>query len=103
MTTVIEPKIIEGSSREVAERIAELNGSNRVRVLLLPVEEEIAPIQPSLQIAPTGRFAVRAQEAFAEYAKPATEEEKAASEREVRELLEALNENRRRDGAEPVW
>jgi hypothetical protein len=90
------PEIIEGTWEEVSRQSARLSG-HRVRVVILPETEIDAP-------EATGRYAARMRPLLEEASRsPATPEERKAAEREVQELKDALNESRRRDGAEPVF
>lgn len=88
------PQIIEGTWEEISRQGAKLNG-HRVRVEILPDE---------INKASTGRYAARMRPLLEEAAavSPTTEEREQA-EREVQQLKDALNENRRLDGAEPIF
>ena len=93
------PEVVEGTWEEISLQSARFNG-HRLRVTILPDEE---PAAASVPFAPTGRYAARMRAALAEQTEPATPEEIAQAEREMEELIENLNENRRRDGAEPIF
>jgi len=84
---------LEGTWEEVVLQTAKLDG-HRVRVTILPDSVK----------APTGRYAARVRAALARQADmDATPEEIAEAEREMRERMESLNEDRRRSGAEPLF
>jgi hypothetical protein len=95
------PDIIEGTWDEILRQSGKFNG-HRLRVTILP-EGEPTTADP-LSFPPTGRYAARMRPILAALeATPPTPEEVAEAEDELRELLENLNENRRRDGAEPLF
>ncbi len=90
------PEIIEGTWEEVSRQSARLSG-HRVRVVILTETETDAP-------EATGRYAARMRPQLEESSRtPATPDERKAAEREVQKLKDALNESRRRDGAEPIF
>jgi hypothetical protein len=89
---IAESDTIEGTWEEVVSQGAKLSG-HRVRVVILPEEAKT-----------TGRYATRIRPLLEEVAKvPPTPEERDKAEQEVEDMKNALNANRQRDGAEPIF
>lgn len=88
------PEVIEGTWEEILLQADKFNGY-RLRVTLLPEKEPL--------FATTGRYAARMREARAGETAAAAPEEVAQAEEELEELMNNLNENRRRNGAEPLF
>jgi hypothetical protein len=98
MSTTAE--VIEGTWEEISLQAAKFNG-RRLRVTLLPGEEQS---DAKYQLPPTGRYATRIRaDLLTDETTMATAEEIAEAERQMKELVHSLNENRRRAGAEPVF
>lgn len=64
--------------------------------------EETAPFYSEIFSLPTGRYAARIRQLIAQEIFPATPSAIAQEEQEAIDLLRALNQSRRRDGAEPL-
>ena len=87
----------EGTREEIAELAPKFTG-HRVRVQILP---EDLP-SPFISHGPTGRYAARMRKILSDLP-PATPEEMREADEEALELMRNLNENRRREGAEPLY
>ena len=87
-----EPESIEGTWEEILSQGAKFRG-HRVRVVILPDEGKA-----------TGKYAARIRPLLEEISQnPPTPEEQEKANKEVAELKNALNANRQKDGAEPIF
>ena len=96
---VAKAHVWEGTWDEIAKEAVRLPG-HRLRVTLLP--ETSSPLN-LLQEHPTGRYAARMNSVLNAPISPATAEEAEDAQRELDEVMCALNENRQREGAEPIF
>jgi hypothetical protein len=88
---------IEGTWDEVVRHASEFQG-HRLRVLILPDDDT------AKEGNTTGKYAARMQPLLAEISKTIpNEEEKALAEKDLQDFMDSMNENRLRDGAEPVF
>jgi hypothetical protein len=88
--STISAPVIEGTWEEVMSQATQFQG-HRLRVVILPDE----PV--------TGKYAARMRPLLAQILTEESSPEKDQQEKELQELMNALNENRRRDGAEPIF
>jgi hypothetical protein len=94
------PEVLEGTWEEISRLAPKFNGHRlRVAVTILPDnrDESVSERVAARFSTPTGRFAarVRAERSEIANAPATTPEEVAKAQREMRELINNLNENRR--------
>jgi membrane protein insertase Oxa1/YidC/SpoIIIJ len=93
--------LIEGTWEEVSRHAQEFGG-RRLRVMILPDTEPTSMSQE--KHSTTGKYARRMQPLLEEIAKIVpSESDKMLAEKELQDFMTTLNENRRRDGAEPIF
>ena len=98
-TTLTMSEVFEGTWDEIQQQADKFNG-HRLRVTILP-DGKISPLRPSSRSRE--EVIKRLEEAIAIGTSPATPEEIAEAARDVDEILHNLNENRKREGAEPFF
>jgi hypothetical protein len=91
---------IQGILEEVPRYAETMNG----RLLSVCVLPDDAPSDGApVQFSPTGRYATRVRKTLRQQAGVPDAGETTGAERDLQDLMDSLNENRRRAGAEPIF
>lgn len=95
----IEPEFYEGTWEELKKLAPRFNG-RKLRVTILSKQQQAGT---STFVKPTQDLGEFLRDTIASAPRKPTPEEIAQAEAEEKELIRNLNENRRRDGAEPIY